>query len=77
MQTHHPSSLVTGAAGFIGSHVVRHLQRAGHSVLALDDLSGGFADQVPAGATFVQGSVTDAALVDGFVADLGRQGSKN
>ena len=64
MQTHHPSSLVTGAAGFIGSHVVRHLQRAGHSVLALDDLSGGFADQVPAGATFVQGSVTDAALVD-------------
>ena len=51
--------LVTGAAGFIGSHVARHLIQQGHHVVALDDLSGGFEDHVPANAQFVRGSVTD------------------
>lgn len=57
-------TLVTGGAGFIGSHVARHLLAAGHRVLVLDDLSGGFRDQVPPGAEFVAGSVTDTALVN-------------
>src|SRR5947209_3791665 len=56
-------SLVTGGAGFIGSHVARHCVEAGHDVVVIDDLSGGFRDQVPAGARFVEGSVTDAALL--------------
>jgi UDP-glucose 4-epimerase len=56
-------SLVTGGAGFIGSHVARHCLALGHEVVVLDDLSGGFADQVPPGATFVEGSITDAALL--------------
>lgn len=56
-------ALVTGAAGFIGSHVCRHLIGQGHSVVALDDLSGGFRDQVPPEAEFVEGSVADNALV--------------
>lgn len=56
-------SLVTGGAGFIGSHVARHCLALGHSVVVLDDLSGGFQDNVPEGAEFVQGSVTDAELV--------------
>lgn len=55
--------LVTGAAGFIGSHVCAHLLRQGHKVMGLDDLSGGFRDQVPAGVEFVEGSVTDEFLV--------------
>jgi UDP-glucose 4-epimerase len=55
--------LVTGAAGFIGSHVCGHLLKQGHQVTGLDDLSGGFRDQVPAGVKFVEGSVTDTALV--------------
>lgn len=55
--------LVTGAAGFIGSHVCKHLLTAGHHVIGLDDLSGGFRDYVPAGVKFVRGSITDVALV--------------
>jgi UDP-glucose 4-epimerase len=55
-----PRSLVTGAAGFLGSHVARHLLLAGHDVVALDDLSGGFVDNVPDGARFVRATVTDA-----------------
>jgi UDP-glucose 4-epimerase len=58
-----PKSLVTGAAGFIGSHVARHLVDAGHEVVALDDFSGGFEDNVPAGARLVRGSVVDNELV--------------
>lgn len=59
-----PSSLVTGAAGFIGSHVAQALVKKGHRVVALDDLSGGFAENVPTGASFVEGSILDKALID-------------
>lgn len=57
-------SLVTGGAGFMGAHLVKELLDMGHTVVALDDLSGGFADQVDERATFVQGSINDAALVE-------------
>lgn len=57
-------SLVTGAAGFMGSHVVDHLIGMGHEVIALDDLSGGFRDNVHSRATFIEGSVVDHDLVD-------------
>ena len=56
--------IVTGGAGFIGSHVAEWLLKAGHRVVVLDDLSGGFSDNVPCGAEFVQGSVQDASLVN-------------
>jgi UDP-glucose 4-epimerase len=55
--------LVTGGAGFIGSHVAEHLVHAGHDVVVLDDLSGGFARNVPKGADFVQADVVDADRV--------------
>ena len=56
-------SLVTGGAGFIGSHVVKHCLALGHEVVVLDDLSGGFEDHIPDGAQFVKGSVVDHDLI--------------
>jgi UDP-glucose 4-epimerase len=56
--------LVTGAAGFIGSHVCDHLIKAGYNVVTLDDLSGGFEDNVNPKAHFIKGSVNDVELVN-------------
>lgn len=57
-------ALVTGGAGFIGSHVVRELIGAGDSVVVLDDLSGGFSENVPEAAELVVGSILDHEAVD-------------
>jgi len=61
-----PRVLVTGAAGFIGSHVVDHCLAAGQQVVATDDLSGGFRENVDPRAEWIQGDLRDA----GFVASL-------
>jgi UDP-glucose 4-epimerase len=61
-----PRALVTGAAGFIGSHVADACLDLGMEVTATDDLSGGYRENVPAGARWVQGDLRDA----GFVASL-------
>ena len=63
--------LVTGAAGFIGSHVVDHCLSLGMTVTATDDLSGGFIENVPTGATFIQGDLKDPI----FVSSLWQHGS--
>lgn len=57
-------SLVTGGAGFIGSHVFDELLKNNHHVVVLDDLSGGFSENVNPYAQFVQGSIIDHVLVD-------------
>jgi len=65
--------LVTGGAGYIGSVVTAQLVAAGHEVAVLDDLSTGHADAVPAGVTFVKGTLRDCAaevLADGIEAVL-------
>jgi UDP-glucose 4-epimerase len=54
---------VTGGAGFMGAHVAERLLSYGHEVVVLDDLSGGFLENVPHGAQFVQGSILDRELL--------------
>jgi len=55
--------LVAGGAGYIGSVVTAALVRAGHEAVVLDDLSTGHRDAVPAGAGFVESSVSEVAAV--------------
>ena len=67
--------LVTGGAGFIGSHLVDALLLEGHSVLALDDLSTGSLDNLRSAAEgpsfrFVEGSVLDSDLVTSLVSQV-------
>ncbi|WP_326596947.1 UDP-glucose 4-epimerase GalE [Streptomyces sp. NBC_01803] len=63
------SFLITGGAGYIGSHVVRALALAGEQVVAYDDLSTGDASRVPDGVPFVQGTTLDRGLLDRTIAD--------
>jgi len=56
--------LVTGGAGFLGSHIVDELVRRKEQVLVLDNLSSGERDNVSGKAVFVEGDVCDALLVD-------------
>lgn len=56
--------LVTGAAGFVGSHVCDHLVNGGYNVVALDDLSGGFEDNINPKALFIKGSINDVELIN-------------
>ncbi|MFG1421113.1 UDP-glucose 4-epimerase GalE [Roseixanthobacter liquoris] len=63
--------LVTGGAGYIGSHMVLALLDAGETVVVLDDLSTGFRWAVPDAAVFVQGDVCDGALVKQIVEQYG------
>jgi len=62
-------SLVTGGAGFIGSHVARACVERGDEVVVLDDLSGGYAENVPSGAEFVHADVTSAEAIDRVFAE--------
>lgn len=64
------SWLVTGGAGYIGSHVVRAMLDADLDVVVIDDLSTGFESFVPDAATFVKGTLLDAALVEDTLEDV-------
>jgi len=61
--------LVTGVAGFMGGHVAEGLVEAGHEVIGIDDLSGGFKENVPAGVELFQVDLRDAAQTEAVVRD--------
>jgi UDP-glucose 4-epimerase len=55
--------MVTGGAGFIGSHLVDMLIANGENVIVLDDLSGGFRENINPKATFIKGSILNNKLI--------------
>jgi len=61
--------LVTGGAGYIGSHAVLALLDSGWPVVVIDDLSTGFDWAVPDGAAFAKGDIADSALVARLIAE--------
>jgi nucleoside-diphosphate-sugar epimerase len=63
--THSPSlALVTGGAGFIGSHLTRLLLAEGWRVRVLDNLSSGRSDNLPEGVDFIEGDIRDSAVAE-------------
>ena len=65
--------LVTGGAGYIGSHAVLALRDAGWPVSVIDDLSTGTRGVVPGDVPFFEGNIADRALVGRVMADQGIQ----
>src|SRR5262245_4053791 len=64
-------ALVTGGAGFIGSHLVDALVARGDEVVVLDDLATGRVENIPPGGPFVRGSVADEDVVAAAVEGCG------
>ena len=62
-----PNVLVTGGAGYIGSHAVLALKDAGWNVAVIDDLSNGSREVVPEDVPFYQGSIAETVLVDSIL----------
>lgn len=65
------TALVTGGAGYIGSHTALALLDVGEKVIVLDDLSTGFPFMVPEKAVFVRGDVADQKLVSSLIEEHG------
>lgn len=57
-------ALVTGVAGFMGSHVADHCLKCGFDVVGIDDLSGGSEGNVPLAVKFIKGSITNQELIN-------------
>ena len=66
--------LITGGAGYIGSHVVTAARAAGHQVVIIDDLSTGFADRIPSDVTFVNADIADHDAVRSIIREHGVTG---
>jgi UDP-glucose 4-epimerase len=66
-----PAVLVTGGAGYIGSHAVLALLDGGWPVVVIDNLSTGFRWAVPEEAAFVEGDIADQGLVGRLIAERG------
>jgi len=63
------SVLITGGAGYIGSHMAHTLAGAGESIAIIDNLSTGVEKNMPAGVPFIKGDIADQALVARIIKD--------
>jgi len=61
--------LVTGVAGFIGSHIAERLIKEGHEVYGIDDMSAGYRKNLPEGVKFLMADITNKAHMDWFFKD--------
>jgi UDP-glucose 4-epimerase len=61
--------LIAGGAGYIGSHMVLSLLKAGQQVIVLDNLSSGKEENIPKEAIFVQGAIDDESLLDSLFSE--------
>lgn len=61
--------IVTGGAGFIGSHIARRLVQTGYDVVVVDNLVTGYKENVPEGAAFLKGDVSEKQTLDSLPAD--------
>lgn len=59
--------LITGGAGYIGSHVVAAAKAAGHDVVIIDDFSTGFEDRIPSDVKFVRADIADQSAVRALI----------
>jgi UDP-glucose 4-epimerase len=59
--------LVTGGAGFIASHVAKDCRDLGHEVVIVDDLSGGFMENIPSEVRFIEGDLKNASFVSSLM----------
>lgn len=66
--------LITGGAGFIGSHVAEAFRAAGHEVAIVDNLATGRRDNLPSGARFLHADITDVTDLANTVAWFAGQG---
>jgi UDP-glucose 4-epimerase len=55
--------LITGVAGFLGRHVADSCLKLGMKVIGIDDLSGGFVENIPEGVEFIKGDIIDDSLI--------------
>ena len=62
--------LLTGGAGFIGSHIAESYVSLGHEILVVDNLSNGVKAQVPDGARLVVGDITDFSLMESVIREF-------
>lgn len=62
--------LVTGGAGYIGSHMVLDLLAAGENIVVLDDLSTGFMRLLPDGVPLIRGDIADVSLVNSIISEF-------
>ena len=61
--------LLTGGAGYIGAHIIRALQAIGRDVVVVDDLSGGFRENIPSGVPLIECNVLDQGRVEAALRD--------
>src|SRR6267154_255326 len=64
--------LITGVAGFIGSHVANRFLREGYRVVGVDDLSTGKIANVPSGCDFIEGDLASRTTIENIPADCTR-----